>query len=139
MVFQVKLNPGSPLQIVKGGVTLRHPALAPQQPLPQPLPPINSDAIQSAYPLRAAQLFGNLQPSLNSPNGISGVEMNYADGPYRNLYKREEEVFTMQDSSEKSEDLSLDINEERIKKKRETDEAFQEESIDDQVGEFGFW
>ncbi|XP_076230707.1 pentraxin-related protein b6 [Nomia melanderi] len=131
---QVKLNPGAPLQIVKGGVTLRHPALAPQQPLPQPLPPINPDAIPSAFPLRTTQLFGNLQPSLPSPNGITGAEMNFADGPYRALYKREEEAFTIGDSSEKSEDLSFDsIVEERMKKKREADETSKEEHIDDKV------
>nr|XP_012135863.1 PREDICTED: uncharacterized protein LOC105661904 isoform X1 [Megachile rotundata] len=85
---QIKLNPGAPVQIVRGGVTMRHPALIPRDPPPQPFPPANLPAVSTAFPLRASQFFGNPQPAVASPssNGISG---NFADGSYHNLFKRE--------------------------------------------------
>ncbi|CAL7942727.1 unnamed protein product [Xylocopa violacea] len=86
---RVKINPGSPLQIVHRGVTLRHPAIMPpRDPPPQPLPPLNPDVIPVAFPLQSTRFFGNLQSS--SIAETTGAT-NFADGPYRNLYKRDKQ------------------------------------------------
>nr|XP_034184872.1 uncharacterized protein LOC117606483 [Osmia lignaria] len=84
---QVKLNPGAPVQIVQGGVTLRHPALIPRDPPPQPFPPANPSSAPAAFTLQSSQFFGNLQSAVSPPsNGIGG---NFPDGSYHNLFKRE--------------------------------------------------
>ncbi|XP_033327334.2 pentraxin-related protein b6 [Megalopta genalis] len=128
---QVKINPGSPLQIVQGGVTLRHPALAPRQPPPQPLPPINSEAVMpTAYPLQITQLFGNQQ--LSSANGIPGSGVSFADGSYRNLFKREDEMSVSSDEEPKDEGLEEDAGEIK-KRKRDAAEASEGEHVDDKV------
>ncbi|XP_015430576.1 PREDICTED: uncharacterized protein LOC107187085 [Dufourea novaeangliae] len=131
--MQVKINPGSPLQIVQGGVTLRHPSVIPRNPPPQPLPPVNPDAVPSAFPLQSSQLFGTLQPSLASANGITAAGMSFGDGLYRNLFKREEEVSSVVSDSEESKDSSLEISKEVTKKKRYAEEASEGERSDDKV------
>ncbi|XP_076300233.1 pentraxin-related protein b6 [Lasioglossum baleicum] len=130
---QVKLNPGSPLQIRQGGVTLRHPALLPRgQPL-QPLPPVNTNVMPTAFPLQITQVFGNQQASLTSTNGITGTGVSFVDGPYRNLFKRDEEASSTSTSEElKDEELSEDA-EETPKRKRTAEEASEGETVDDKV------
>ncbi|XP_076684094.1 pentraxin-related protein b6 [Andrena cerasifolii] len=125
---QVKINPGSPLQIVQGGVTLRHPSLIPRNPPPQPLPPTNQDSIPTAFPLQSSQFFGNPQPTINLPlsNGISGTGVSFADGPYRNLFKREKDSPTSESSSEELDDSGLEVTEKSIRK-RTADEATKDE------------
>jgi len=86
MTFQVKINPGAPIQIVQNGVTIRHPALppVPESP-PQPLPPLNLDIFTT--PLPALSQFGNpTQQRLPVAPGPSSI---FANGPYHNLFKRE--------------------------------------------------
>ncbi|XP_029179037.1 uncharacterized protein LOC114946606 [Nylanderia fulva] len=75
---QVKINPGAPIQIVQNGLTIRHPALppVPESP-PQPLPPLNLDVFSTSFPPASTQFLGPSQSSI------------FADGPYRNLFKRE--------------------------------------------------
>ncbi|XP_076756709.1 pentraxin-related protein b6 [Xylocopa sonorina] len=85
---RVKINPGSPLQIVQRGVTLRHPAVVPpRDPPPQPLPPLNPEAVPTAFTLQSVQFFGNSQPAIAETTGAT----NLSDGPYRNLYKRDKD------------------------------------------------
>ena len=76
--FQVRINPGAPIQIVQNGLTIRHPALppVPESP-PQPLPPLNFDIFTTPFP--ALQRL----PAAPRPSSI------FADGPYHNLFKRE--------------------------------------------------
>ncbi|XP_076167921.1 pentraxin-related protein b6 [Ptiloglossa arizonensis] len=133
---QVKLNPGSPLQIVQGGVTLRHPGVVPRKPPLQPLPPVNPDSISSAFPLQSSQFFGNLQPAagLHPTNGLSGAGLNFADGPYRNLFKREKD--SSSDGTTSGElDSSLEVStvSEKSTKKRETEQVTEGERSDDKV------
>ncbi|XP_026673661.1 uncharacterized protein LOC113464971 [Ceratina calcarata] len=101
---RVKINPGSPLQIMQNGVTLRHPAIVPRDPPPQPLPPVNPEAVAAAFPLRSTQFFGNLQPTVGLPtaSGITGAGVNLADGPYRNLFKREKNSLGVEPEGEES-------------------------------------
>ncbi|XP_011258855.2 uncharacterized protein LOC105252901 [Camponotus floridanus] len=75
---QVKINPGASIQIVQNGLTIRHPALppAPESP-PQPLPPLNLDVFSTAFPPSPTQFINPSQSPI------------FADGPYRNLFKRE--------------------------------------------------
>ncbi|XP_076633052.1 pentraxin-related protein b6 [Colletes latitarsis] len=127
---QVKLNPGTPLQIVQGGVTLRHPSLVPRNPPPQPLPPVNPESISSAFPLQSSQFFGSLQPAagLHSTNGLTDAGASFADGPYRNLFKREKDS-----SRDESTGGELDASLEVPTKKRETQEATVGERSDGKV------
>ncbi|XP_078043155.1 pentraxin-related protein b6 [Augochlora pura] len=127
---QVKINPGSPLQIVQGGVTLRHPALAPRQPSPQPLPPTN-DPMPTAYPLQITQLFGNQQ--LSSVNGITGSGVSFADGSYRNLFKRDGETSASSNDEQKDEDLVEEDTGKIKKRKRDAAEASEGENENDKV------
>ncbi|KAK1116497.1 hypothetical protein K0M31_018961 [Melipona bicolor] len=84
--FQVKINPGSPLQIVQGGVTLRHPAVIPRNPVPQPLPPANPNSVATAFPLQSSQFFGNLPSSVDLPTASVA-----ASPSLHSLFKREKD------------------------------------------------
>ncbi|XP_076652064.1 pentraxin-related protein b6 [Halictus rubicundus] len=130
---QLKLNPGSPLQIVQGGVTLRHPALVPREQPTQPLPPINTNAVPSAFPLRITQMFGNQQSSLTSANGITNTGVSFVDGPYRNLFKRDEEASSTSTSEDPKDEGLLEDTEETTKRKRKAEEASEGERVDDKV------
>ncbi|XP_076237332.1 pentraxin-related protein b6 [Calliopsis andreniformis] len=132
---QVKLNPGSPLQIVQGGVTLRHPALLPRNPPLQPLPPANPNTIPTAFPLQPSQFFGNLQPTaaLPSPNGISGADVNLADGPYHNLFKRDKDSMKGESTSEELDDSGPGEIAAKSTKKREAKVASEGEHSDEKV------
>lgn len=79
--FQVKINPGAPIQIVQNGLTIRHPALppVPESP-PQPLPPLNLEVFTTPFPQLPTQ-FGN--PTQQRLPSI------FAEGLYHNLFKRE--------------------------------------------------
>ncbi|XP_054011862.1 uncharacterized protein LOC128894245 [Hylaeus anthracinus] len=134
---QVKINPGSPLQIVQGGVTLRHPALVPRDPPPQPLPPVNPESVSSAFPLQSSQFFGNLQPAAglqHSPNGLTGAGLSFADGPYRNLFKREKDS-SSDESTHGELDSSLEVlaDSKKLTTKRDAQEPAVDKSSDDKV------
>lgn len=87
-MFQVKINPGAPIQIVQNGVTIRHPALppVPESP-PQPLPPLNLDVLSTAFPALPSQFFSNaVQQQLSTATRPSPL---FPDRIYHNLFKRE--------------------------------------------------
>lgn len=92
---------------------MRHPSLIPRNPPPQPLPPANKDTIPTAFPLQSSQFFGNPQPTVNWPlsNGISGAGVSFADGPYRNLFKREKDSPGSESASEELADSGLEVTE----------------------------
>ncbi|KOC67748.1 Neuronal pentraxin-1 [Habropoda laboriosa] len=122
----VKINPGSPVQIIQSGVTLRHPAVIPRNPPPQPYPPANSNSVTATtFPLQSSQFFGNLQPTvaLPSANRISGAGVNLADSPYHNLFKREKNSASGEIESEEELDTSLEetSTEKSTTKKRDAD------------------
>lgn len=87
MMFQVKINPGAPIQIIQNGLTIRHPALppVPESP-PQPLPPLNLDVFSTPLPALPAQFGNPTQQRLPIAPGLSSI---FADGSYHNLFKRE--------------------------------------------------
>lgn len=99
--FQIKLNPGTPLQIIQDGVTLRHPSLIPRHPPPQPLPPANPNSVSTAFPLQSTHFFGNLQSTVGLPSA-SGITNTADSSPYRNLFKREENSLGVESEEEKS-------------------------------------
>jgi hypothetical protein len=87
--FQVKINPGAPIQIVQNGITIRHPALppVPESP-PQPLPPLNLEVLTTSFPALPTQFISNPQQQLSvAAAGTSSIFS--ADGPYHNIFKRE--------------------------------------------------
>lgn len=89
-MFQVRINPGAPIQIVQNGITIRHPALppVPESP-PQPLPPVNPDALATSnlqFPI-STQFFGNSAQQQLS-NAIRPTSI-FVGGRYHKLFKRE--------------------------------------------------
>ncbi|XP_066584528.1 uncharacterized protein [Prorops nasuta] len=126
---QVKINPGAPLQIVQNGVTLRHPAFpAPQEPPAQPFPPINPEALPTAFPVSAlsnafptSSLYGPTIGSLKRPR-IRFVQSS----PYRAILKREKYLFK-RDNIDQESSASLNMqqkDEEKVEKsivKRQSD------------------
>lgn len=98
--FQVKINPGSPLQIVQGGVTLRHPAVIPRDPAPQPFPPANPNSVSAAFPLQSSQFFGNLRSSVSLPPASETTDVGASS--YHNLFKREKDSSAVEAKSNES-------------------------------------
>lgn len=102
----MKINPGTPIQIVQNGITLRHPALPPHpESPPQPLPPINPDAISTNFPSSLAPITETFQR----------VPQFYTDGVqrlpgfrfigntnYHDIFKREKKIFKRQDDFDKA-------------------------------------
>lgn len=102
---QVKINPGSHLQIVKNGVTLRHPSIPlPQGQAQQPFPPANPIPIPTTSPsqnvipgflsvlnsYKPPQFFSNKMPQIPSltssiANPVNGF--NFIDRRYRNIVR----------------------------------------------------
>ncbi|KAG7212707.1 hypothetical protein KM043_012978 [Ampulex compressa] len=117
---QVKINPGATLQIVKNGVTLRHPALPmSQNPPPQPFPPVNPESLAPIYPTLSSQLFGN---SVRRPPSAGGLALSL-DGRYHNLFKREKDSSNME--SEEEEDatsMQAEADSEKLVVKRDAKE-----------------
>ncbi|XP_012173239.2 uncharacterized protein LOC100650059 [Bombus terrestris] len=97
---QVKINPGSPLQIVQGGVTLRHPAVIPRNPSPQPFPPANPNSVSAAFPLQSSQFFGNLRSSVSLPPASETTDIGASS--YHNLFKREKDSSAVETESNES-------------------------------------
>ncbi|XP_033320369.1 uncharacterized protein LOC117217123 isoform X1 [Bombus bifarius] len=97
---QVKINPGSPLQIVQGGVTLRHPAVIPRDPAPQPFPPANPNSVSAAFPLQSSQFFGNLRSSVSLPPASETTDVGASS--YHNLFKREKDSSAVEAKSNES-------------------------------------
>ncbi|XP_050596542.1 uncharacterized protein LOC126925238 [Bombus affinis] len=97
---QVKINPGSPLQIVQGGVTLRHPAVIPRNPSPQPFPPANPNSVSAAFPLQSSQFFGNLRSSVSLPPASETTDIGASS--YHNLFKREKDSSAVEAESNES-------------------------------------
>lgn len=94
----MKINPGAHIQLVKNGLTLRHPLLPPQpEAPPQPLPPALSLAPAQPAPFatsfrdpenaqrfftekRLPRISGFGEPIENAPvNGFSFVDRRYRD------------------------------------------------------------
>ena len=99
----MKINPGAHIQIVKNGVTLRHPSLPhPPVPPPQPFPPANPISTISSTPkivpefssilnsYRPTQIFGNNLQQIPI-NGYSFIDRRYRNinGQRKSLSKRE--------------------------------------------------
>ncbi|CAK9803363.1 Neuronal pentraxin-1 [Anthophora quadrimaculata] len=129
---RVKINPGSPVQIIQSGVTLRHPAVIPRHPPPQPYPPANSNsASPTAFSLQSSQFFGNLQPTAALPtaNGIPGEGVNLADSPYHNLFKREKNSASVEIENDEELDSSLEktYTKKSVTKKREIEKEGEKE------------
>ncbi|KMQ93442.1 neuronal pentraxin-2 [Lasius niger] len=104
---QVKINPGAPIQIVQNGLTLRHPALPPiPESPPQPLPPLNLDVFSTA----PTQFISPSQSSI------------FADGLYRNLFKREKNDSKKRNIKDETVISSLTESEKSIAK-RDTDKT----------------
>lgn len=110
-MFQVKINPGATIQIVQNGLTIRHPALppVPESP-PQPLPPLNLDVFSTAFPPSQTQFISPSQSSI------------FADGLYRNLFKREKNDSKKRNIKDETIISSLTESEKSIAK-RDTDET----------------
>lgn len=126
----MKINPGSPLQIVQGGVTLRHPAVIPRDPAPQPLPPANPNSVATAFPLQSSQFFGSLRPSLGLPSA-SGIT-DVAASPYRSLFKREKDSSAIETESDESDAVDATARVSSLAK-REIDAKSTEKSSDGKV------
>lgn len=137
--FQIKLNPGTPLQIIQDGVTLRHPALIPRHPPPQPLPPANPNSVSTAFPLQSTHFFGNLQSTVGLPSA------SMADSPYRNLFKREENSLGVESEEEKSyssfEETVIQVSEKSTIEKRgiEKSGVSEEKFSDGKVRNTMYW
>ncbi|XP_072762129.1 uncharacterized protein B6 [Anoplolepis gracilipes] len=118
---QVKINPGAPIQIVRNGLTIRHPALppAPESP-PQPLPPLNLDVFSTAFPPSQTQFVNPSQSSI------------FADGPYRNLFKRERNISKKRNIKDETVISSLTESKKSIAK-RDIDKTLKTEIFDDKV------
>ncbi|OAD54535.1 hypothetical protein WN48_06590 [Eufriesea mexicana] len=128
---QVKINPGSPLQIVQGGVTLRHPAVIPRNPPPQPFPPANPNSVSAAYPLQSTQYFGNLPPSADLPSANRIItDASSTNGPYR-LFKREKNSSELEAESEQPDSRIHETTTEKSKlEKRDVAEVSEKEDLD---------
>ncbi|XP_070157495.1 uncharacterized protein B6 isoform X2 [Polyergus mexicanus] len=118
---QVKINPGATIQIVQNGLTIRHPALppAPESP-PQPLPPLNLDIFSTAFPPSPTQFISPSQSSI------------FADGFYRNLFKREKNDSKKRNIKNETVISSL-IESEKLIAKRDTDEISKTNSSNGKV------
>ncbi|XP_071874524.1 pentraxin-related protein b6 [Bombus fervidus] len=114
---QVKINPGSPLQIVQGGVTLRHPAVIPRKPSPQPFPPANPNSVSAAFPLQSSQFFGNLRSSISLPPASETTDVGASS--YHNLFKREKDSSAVEAESNESDSSAEQAS---SLAKRQTDE-----------------
>ncbi|XP_060829810.1 uncharacterized protein LOC132914599 [Bombus pascuorum] len=114
---QVKINPGSPLQIVQGGVTLRHPAVIPRKPSPQPFPPANPNSVSAAFPLQSSQFFGNLRSSVSLPPASEITDVGASS--YHNLFKREKDSSAVEAESNESDSSAEQAS---SVAKRQTDE-----------------
>ncbi|XP_043521494.1 uncharacterized protein LOC122534680 isoform X1 [Frieseomelitta varia] len=128
---QVKINPGSPLQIVQSGVILRHPAVIPRNPAPQPLPPANPNSVvATAFPLQSSQFFGSLRSGVGLPSA-SGITDVAASPSFRSLFKREKkDSLAIETGSEGSEDATGRVS---AVAKREIDAKSTERSTDGKV------
>lgn len=133
--FQIKLNPGTPLQIIQDGVTLRHPALIPRHPPPQPLPPANPNSVSTAFPLQSTHFFGNLQSGTVDLPSASGITSTGANNPYRNLFKREENSLGVESEEEKSyssfEETVIQVGKSTIEKRGVKKNGVSEEKFSD--------
>ncbi|KAL6430713.1 hypothetical protein ACFW04_006934 [Cataglyphis niger] len=120
---QVKINPGATIQIVQNGLTIRHPALppVPESP-PQPLPPLNLDVFSTAFPPSQIQFISPSQSSI------------FADGLYRNLFKREKNDSKKRNIKDETIISSLTESEKSIAK-RDTDET---SKVDNSNGKVSF-
>nr|XP_050862143.1 uncharacterized protein LOC127069313 [Vespula vulgaris]XP_050862144.1 uncharacterized protein LOC127069313 [Vespula vulgaris] len=88
---QVKINPGAPLQIIRNGVIMRHPALPPpREPPPQPFPPANLESLSTMIPFVSPS--STLSVTLQQDSGIFGNPLSRPTGTYHELFKREETV-----------------------------------------------
>lgn len=112
MTFQVKINPGAPIQIIQNGLTIRHPALPPiPESPPQPLPPLNLDVFSTPLPVQ----FGNpTQQRLPIATGLSSI---FADGSYHNLFKRERSESKRRDLKDETVMSNLSESEKSIAKR----------------------
>lgn len=112
MTFQVKINPGAPIQIIQNGLTIRHPALPPiPESPPQPLPPLNLDVFSTPLPAQ----FGNpTQQRLPIATGLSSI---FTDGSYHNLFKRERSESKRRDLKDETVMSSLSESEKSIAKR----------------------
>lgn len=129
--FQVKINPGAPIQIVQNGITIRHPALppVPESP-PQPLPPLNLDVLSTAFPPLSTRFFSNpVQQQLLTAARPSSI---FPTGPYHNLFKRDKNQSKKRTIKDESVISSLDESEKLIAK-RDVEEASKGDSSDDKV------
>ncbi|EFN89054.1 Neuronal pentraxin-2 [Harpegnathos saltator] len=109
----VKINPGAAIQLVRNGVTIRHPALppiSPESPPPQPLPPLNLDVLSTAFPNVPTRFFGN--PSSLFPGGT-----------YHNLFKREKNESSKRRTFKDETVVSSLIKSERPVAKRDTEKS----------------
>lgn len=130
-MFQVKINPGAPIQIVQNGLTIRHPVLppVPESP-PQPLPPLNLDVLSTVYPALETQFFGNsAQQQLPAAAGPTSF---YADGTYHNLFKREKDGSKRRTLKDETVVSSLTKSERPIAK-RDTEKTSRADSSDGKV------
>lgn len=137
---QVKINPGTQVQIVQGGVTMRHPALVPRDPPPQPFALPNPDYSNSpAIPQQSSQFFGNLRPTGALPLdiGIADGTGNLQDGPYRNLFKREKNSLGSETASKELDSALGEAGSEEsaIEKREAGSDDYVEEAADAKVSE----
>ncbi|XP_043463349.1 uncharacterized protein LOC122499219 [Leptopilina heterotoma] len=120
---QVKINPGSHLQIVKNGVTLRHPTIpVPQVPAQQPFPPSNPIPmptvspsqnlipgflpVLNSYKPQQPQFFSNKIPQIPSltssiANPVNGF--NFIDRRYRHVVRHPKSLSKRDNPDERAE------------------------------------
>lgn len=106
---QVKLNPGTNIQILQNGVTLRHPSVPiPKIQMPYPpinptteLPPLSQSTIQPLLYTPTNNIYGKRFPSLISLSTTESTnDYGYIDGQYHNLYKRDKNLIKRMSNDE---------------------------------------
>lgn len=130
--FQVKINPGSHIQIVKNGVTLRHPSIpSSQMPAQQPFPPANpipiptpSSPSQNLIPgflpvlnSYKPQFFSNKIPQIPSltssiANPVNGY--NFIDRRYRHIVRQPKSLSKRDNTDEEITETKYPSNEDKV-------------------------
>lgn len=128
--FQVKINPGAPIQIVQNGVTIRHPALPPHpESPPQPLPPLNFDALTTTFPALPSQFISNPVRQQLTATGPSSIFPS--SGSYHNLFKRDKNESRKRDNHDEA--VVSDLTDKKSIAKRDTAKTSKATGSDDKV------
>lgn len=130
----MKINPGASIQVVQNGLTIRHPALppVPESP-PQPLPPLNLEALSTTSALQT-QFFGN--PAAQQLPVATGPSSLLPDTTYHTLFKREKNESKRRVLKDETVVSSLTKSEKSVAK-RDIEETSQAETSNGKVRAIG--